>query len=80
MAEFLVGCNYWASHAGCFMWQQWDESVVREDMATLAKGGMNCLRVFPLWPDFQPVIPVYGGGGSLLDYTMTDGSRPQNPW
>lgn len=78
--EFWVGCNYWASNAGCLMWRRWDENAVRSDMKRMAEAGMNCLRVFANWEDFQPVIPVYGGGGSLKRYAMADESRPTNPW
>ncbi len=62
------------------MWHNWDESAVREDLALLAQSGMNCLRVFPIWSDFQPVTPVYGGGGVVRAYTMADGSLPSNRW
>ncbi|MBE6758071.1 MAG: hypothetical protein E7552_05955 [Ruminococcaceae bacterium] len=78
--SFLVGCNYWASYAGCNMWHHWDESVVRQDLSRLAADGMNCLRVFPVWSDFQPVVPIFGGGGVVREYRMADGSLPQNPW
>ncbi len=77
---FLIGCNYWASNAGCNMWHHWDENALREDLARLAKDGMNCLRVFPVWSDFQPAVPIYGGGGVIREYRMADGTLPQNPW
>jgi len=78
--HFWVGCNYWASNAGCNMWHTWDETAVREDLALLAQSGMNCLRVFPIWSDFQPATPIYGGGGVIRAYVMADGSQPQNRW
>ena len=78
--SFWVGCNYWASNAGCNMWHNWDEQTVREDLALLSKSGMNCLRVFPIWSDFQPATPIYGAGGMIREYRMADGSRPQNRW
>ncbi|MBN8217303.1 MAG: hypothetical protein J0L75_11725 [Spirochaetes bacterium] len=53
--RFELGCNYWASHAGVHMWSQWDEAVVRRDLDHLAGLGVSLLRVFPLWPDFQPL-------------------------
>lgn len=52
---FRVGCNYWASHAGTAMWSDWRGKVVSRDLAELARGGVEVLRVFPLWPDFQPL-------------------------
>ena len=62
--EFFTGCNYWASHAGMYMWRNWDAETVRKDLETLSGHGMTVLRVFPLWPDFQPLKRLYGGGGS----------------
>jgi len=53
--DFLIGCNYWASNAGCFMWKQFDEETVRKDLAFLAANGVNCIRIFPTWDDFQPI-------------------------
>ncbi|MEN6356269.1 MAG: beta-galactosidase trimerization domain-containing protein [Armatimonadota bacterium] len=60
---FVVGCNYWASHAGTHMWRDWQPDVVEWDLARLAEAGLQVLRVFPLWPDFQPITQLYGGGG-----------------
>lgn len=58
-----VGCNYWASHAGTAMWSDWQPEVVKADLQQLAAEGMQVLRVFPLWPDFQPLTQLYTGGG-----------------
>lgn len=54
--EFLIGCNYWASNAGCFMWKHFDKDVIKKDLAYLASYGVNCIRVFPTWDDFQPIM------------------------
>ena len=51
---FFVGCNYWASHAGTRMWRNWDAASVEADLAALSKAGVQVIRAFPLWPDFQP--------------------------
>lgn len=53
--KYFLGCNYWASHAGIDMWKNWDEDVVRNDFKHLSEIGIKVLRVFPLWPDFQPI-------------------------
>ena len=57
--EFMLGCNYWASNAGTEMWRQFDIEVIKKDVAELSKYGVKYLRVFPMWRDFQPVMPVY---------------------
>ncbi len=53
--EFLLGCNYWASNAGCLTWRNFDREIVKKDLAFLASQGLNCLRIFPNWEDFQPI-------------------------
>lgn len=52
---FVVGCNYWASHAGTAMWSEWRSDVIEKDFQALSEYGIQILRVFPLWPDFQPI-------------------------
>ena len=69
--EFTVGCNYWASHAGTRMWSDWREEVVEQDLRKLSAAGLRTLRVFPLWPDFQPLTmmafgPVWAHGERQL--------------
>ena len=53
--KFFLGCNWWASHAGTNMWRDWDESVVESDIKRLKESGIDVMRVFPLWNDFQPL-------------------------
>ncbi len=60
--DFQLGCNYWASHAGIYMWRNWDPKAVESDLQALASSGMDVLRVFPLWSDFQPLTYVRGNG------------------
>lgn len=59
MSNFAIGCNYWASNAGMYMWREFDAEVVEKDFALLASYGVDTLRVFPLWTDFQPVEQLY---------------------
>lgn len=54
-SDFLLGCNYWASNAGVYMWRNYEKSVVENDLKFLAAHGINTIRIFPLWPDFQPL-------------------------
>ena len=77
--EFLLGCNYWASNAGSDMWRCFDADVVREDVRVLSSYGVTHMRVFPNWRDFQPVMPLYTGQGTLDGYCL-EGERPaENP-
>lgn len=80
MENYILGVNYWASNAGADMWRNWSEEAVRKDLASLASYGVEVLRVFPNWRDFQPVEPVFGGGHQLREYRMTGDGYPENPY
>lgn len=67
---FRCGCNYWASHAGIFMWRNWNPGRVESDLDKLAANGMSVLRVFPLWPDFQPLTSQYGCVGKFRGWSQ----------
>jgi hypothetical protein len=67
-SDFVIGANYWASHAGTRMWSDWQEAVVAADFSRLAAEGIQILRVFPLWPDFQPLHALLGGHGAVAEY------------
>ena len=38
--EFVIGCNYWASHAGTAMWSDWQPEVVDADLKLLAQADL----------------------------------------
>ena len=78
--EFILGCNYWASNAGADMWRDFDIECVDKDIKTLSENGVKYMRVFPNWRDFQPVEPLFGGGGVLLGYTIKEQPIPNNPY
>jgi hypothetical protein len=66
--RFVIGANYWASHAGTFMWRDWDAEVVKEDFRRLAEGGLTVLRIFPLWTDFQPIQCLRRENSTPVDF------------
>ena len=41
---------------------------------------MKCLRVFPAWRGFQPVKPNYTAKGTIEEYVMENGKKPNNPY
>jgi hypothetical protein len=47
------------------MWRDWQPDVVAADLAKLAAAGVQVLRVFPLWPDFQPLTELGTGFGPV---------------
>ena len=77
--DFGLGCNYWASHAGIYMWRNWDKSIVETDLKQLSACGIKVLRVFPLWSDFQPLTLVKGNGYYEIRHgdTALDRSTPE---
>ena len=52
---FFIGRNYWASHAGMNMWHEWEPGIIDSDLKRLSEHGVNVLRIFLLWSDFQPL-------------------------
>ena len=74
---FVTGCNYWASHAGTAMWRDWRPDVVEADLRQLSQGGLDVLRVFPLWPDFQPLALLRGCRGAAVEFRL--GEAPLAP-
>ncbi len=79
MNAYLVGCNYWASHAGTEIWARWSEETVDRDFAELKKYGVRTLRVFPNWRDFQPIHLLRAGGGEPREYRNTAKRRSKRP-
>ena len=74
--NFVVGCNYWASHAGTRMWSDWKPEVVDEDFAQLEKIGVRVIRIFPLWPDFQPIVQFRRASGVEKEIAFANGPLP----
>lgn len=80
--DFSVGVNYWGSKRGVDMWRDWDAASVEKDVDALADSGVELIRAFPTWRDFQPLertvrwtaIP-YGwrqAGKPLANYAAVD--------
>ena len=74
--KYVLGCNYWASHAGTNMWKDWRPEVVDSDLKQIADAGMQVIRVFPIWPDFQPIYQFYSGEGEPKEIRFKDGPLP----
>ncbi|GGJ65779.1 beta-mannosidase [Streptomyces brasiliensis] len=49
-----LGANFWSRHGSLFMWRDYDDEVVREELRTLREHGANVTRSFLFWPDFHP--------------------------
>ena len=51
---FTLGVNYWPRRKAMYWWSYFDAGEVREEFAVIKEIGMNVVRLFLLWDDFQP--------------------------
>ncbi|HEV3090724.1 MAG TPA: hypothetical protein VGX91_04675 [Candidatus Cybelea sp.] len=54
MARFLLGINYWPRRSAMYMWQRFDLEEIGEDMLRIKALGLDVVRFFLMWDDFQP--------------------------
>jgi endo-1,4-beta-mannosidase len=51
---FTLGVNYWPRRKAMYWWPQFDSAEVDDDFALIQSLGLNVVRIFLLWDDFQP--------------------------
>jgi endo-1,4-beta-mannosidase len=51
---FILGVNYWPRRKAMYWWNEFDAEEVREEFNIIAGLGLNVVRIFLLWEDFQP--------------------------
>ncbi len=54
-----VGVNYWPASSGVEMWAQWNPEEIKRDLDIVRENGLNCIRFFLRWPDFEPTFGNY---------------------
>ncbi len=54
MTDFTLGVNYWPRRKAMYWWDNFDAGEVREELAVIKEIGLNVVRLFLLWDDFQP--------------------------
>ena len=54
MTDFTLGVNYWPRRKAIYWWSNFDAGEVREEFAIIKEIGLNVVRIFLLWDDFQP--------------------------
>jgi endo-1,4-beta-mannosidase len=52
---FLLGANYWPRRKAMFWWSNFDAGEVREEFQVMSELGLNVVRLFLLWDDWQPL-------------------------
>jgi hypothetical protein len=58
------------------MWTDWQPAQMDLDLKRLADAGVEVIRVFPLWPDFQPIHSLYTGVGIHAGYRFGEERLP----
>ncbi len=53
-APFRLGVNYWPAAKGVTLWKNFNIDEVHGDMDTIAELGLDLIRIFLTWEDFQP--------------------------
>jgi len=51
---FVLGVNYWPRRKAMYWWQNFEADEVREEFDVISSIGMNVVRLFLLWDDWQP--------------------------
>src|SRR5579875_2983253 len=54
MARFLTGINYWPRRSAMAMWEALDLGEIGDDFARIASLGLDVVRFFLIWEEFQP--------------------------
>ncbi len=52
--RFSLGVNYWPQRTATAMWRDFDPGEIREDFARIAALGLDTVRIFVRWDQFQP--------------------------
>ncbi len=71
--DFYIGANYWDSRSSIHMWSDFSPETIDSDFEKLASCGIRTLRMFLLWPDFQP-LKAYWANPYLYELRVADGS------
>jgi beta-galactosidase len=58
------------------MWSDWLPEIVENDFKQLSENGISVIRIFPLWPEFQPIVQLYSGEGKEKEIAFSDGPLP----
>ena len=73
---FFTGINYWGLKDATQMWEKYDAASVEEDMKALRGADVTHLRVFPLWPVFQPLTALYTSREEPFEYRFGEEPLP----
>jgi endo-1,4-beta-mannosidase len=92
---FVLGVNYWPRRKAMYWWSDFDAGEVREEFAIIRDIGLNVVRLFLLWDDWQPtpntvsaeclknletVADIAADNGLKLDVTFFTGHMSGPNW
>ncbi len=92
---FILGVNYWPRRKAMYWWNDFDAGEVREEFAVIREIGLNVVRLFLLWDDWQPtpdtvsteclknlitVADIAAENGLKLDVTFFTGHMSGPNW
>jgi endo-1,4-beta-mannosidase len=66
--RFVLGVNYWPRRKAMYWWSDFDRVEVEDEFDLIASLGMNVVRLFLLWDDWQP-DPTSVDSARLKDFT-----------
>ncbi len=71
--RYYIGVNYWESEKSIRMWEDFDPAVIESDFQKLRACGVRVLRMFLVWPVFQPLKALWADA-RIYEYRMDDES------
>ena len=54
-----AGVNYWPASCGVEMWPSWPAAEIQHDLDLVSSLGLNSIRFFLRWQDFEPEAGHY---------------------
>lgn len=69
MSDFTLGVNYWPRRKAMYWWGNFDAGEVREEFRIIREIGLNVVRIFLMWDDFQP--DPHSVSKEALDHLVT---------
>ena len=75
---FLLGVNYWPRRKAMYWWSNFNRAEVADEFEAIASLGMNVVRLFLLWDDWQPESDMVSGErledfGAVCDIAAANG-------
>ncbi len=55
-AGFRLGINYWPARTAMGWWSTFDTAEVSDDFVRVTRSGLDSIRIFLTWEDFQPAL------------------------